>query len=71
MLMSIKTEKNSKETYEVVIPLWQIKLLCPVSGHNDLYKFKIDDTWTWYYIDKQTALEITDYINNKEAADRI
>lgn len=69
MILTVKTDKCSDETFEVVIPLWHIKMLTPVDGKEDLFKFKIDDTWTNYYVDRDTAEKIATYISSKEYAD--
>lgn len=69
MLMTVKTDAGSDVTYEVDIPLWRVKMMTPVDDYEDLFKIKIDDTWTNYYIDRDTAEKVSQYIHSKEYAD--
>lgn len=70
MFMYVRQDDVSAEEEEVNIPLWQIKIVKAVKDKPDVYKFKKDDTWSWFYVDGQTADKICEYIYNKEGADQ-
>ena len=68
MILDVTTYDTYKNptTERVNIPLWQIKI---IEENERGYRFKIDDSWTWYYVSQEDADKIYNYIYSKEFAD--
>lgn len=66
--MKIKVTTNSSnisnKTFEVNMPLWNIKELRKT---DDGYRFNvIDGTWDWFRVSEEDGKKIEDWIENSE-----